>query len=135
MHMKVTCLVGNEALMDADPRGRLSRKHRVCGGKPTNGSDHPTNRRRRSGGECMDKWEGRRSEPREVSLSDEIVFKWSGARNDDRLMMMTVERLTLLYGDHRSGSRRGVNIHIRGAALLKNCVQTKQPPSREESST
>ena len=25
-----------------------------------------------------------RSEPREVSLSDEIVFKWSGARNDDR---------------------------------------------------
>ena len=70
-----------------------------------------------------------RSEPREVSLSDEIVFKWSGARNDDRLMM-TVERLALLYGDHRRGSRRGVNIHIRGAALLKNCVQTKQPPSR-----
>ena len=35
--------------------------------------------------------------------------------------------MTLLYGDHRSGSRRGVNIHIRGAAL-KNCGQTKQPP-------
>ena len=134
MHMKVKCLVGDKALMDADPRGRLSRKHRVCGGKPTNGSKQPTNRhrRRRTGGECMDRW-GRKEEANlGRSPSDEIVFKWSGARNDDRLMMtaMIRWRLTLLYGDHRSGSRRGVNTHIRGEAALKNCVQTKQPPSR-----
>ena len=57
-----------------------------------------------------------RSEPREVSLSDEIVFKWSGARNDDPPHDdddddggggdPVVKVLTLLYGDHRAAAGR-----------------------------
>ena len=86
--------------MDADPRGRLPRKHRVCGGKPT--SNQPTaltavltenvwTGERRGGRGSKERTSGG------LSLSDEIVFKWSGARNDDD---DPVESLTLLYGDH-----------------------------------
>ena len=81
-----------DGLTEADPRGRLSRKHRVCGGKPTNGSNR-RRRRRHSDGECMEDRGrgGGRNLGRSLSLSisppslsDEIVFKWSCARNDDR---------------------------------------------------
>ena len=69
MHMKLTCLVGDEALMDADPRGRLSRKHRVCGGKPTARTIQPTATDDAALAEnvWIEDGEGR-SEPREVSL-------------------------------------------------------------------
>ena len=45
----------------------------------------------------------RRKKRTSGGLSDEIVFKWSGARNDDRRDdddNDPVESLTLLYGDH-----------------------------------
>ena len=115
-----------DGLTEADPRGRLSRKHRVCGGKPTNGSNR-RRRRRHSDGECMEDRGrgGGRNLGRSLSLSLSISPPLSrtklflnGAAHAMMIaaaMMMTTttptiprrESLTLLYGDGRAdGSRR-----------------------------